>query len=200
MSQPDIHQQIHELTLNYRHHAIYDHETNGTSIHTTQVPSLLDQLAHAEKTSHEDAGFAGFQSAAPLWLEPVDTLALIDREASGWVRHLGDDDPPTVKECVLRLHGLWASASDQAKKDIEYSVKRWWVQARVCTGWDSVAWKPDNTCPLCGERRSLRIKLTDQAAFCVSCRETWSSDTIGLLVEHVRAENREDETEEGDAA
>ena len=199
-TRPDIHDMIRELTLDHKQATIYDHETNGTWIHTTQTPPLLDQLANAEKTTHEEAGFAGFQPAAPLWLEPLDTLALIDREASAWIRNLGDDDPPTAKECVLRLHGLWASATNQAKRDIEHDVRRWWTQARIISGWDSAAWKPDNTCPLCNERRSLRIKLSDQAGFCTGCRETWTPETIGLLVDHIRLENREDEPTDTDAA
>lgn len=197
MNRPDIHTLIHELTHTHKQTIIYDHETNGTSVHTTDVPALLDQLANAEKTTAEAAGFAGFQPAAPLWLEPLDTLALIDLEASKWVRDLGDDDPATTKACVLRLHGLWASATAEAKTQIERDVRKWWAQARVVCGWDGVAWKPDNTCPMCSERRSLRVKLADQLAFCVDCRETWDHANIGLLADHIRLENQEDE---GDAA
>ena len=198
-TRPDLHKMIHELTLAHTQAAIYDHEDNGTAVHVTQAPPLLDQLANAERTTADNVGFAGFQPAAPLWLEPLDTLTLIDDEASAWVRNLGDDDPPTTKACVSRLHGLWASATDDDKKRIERDVRRWWSQARICSGWDSVAWKPDNTCPMCSERRSLRVKLGDQIAFCVDCRETWDDTNIGLLAEHIRGENQ-DESDEGDAA
>lgn len=200
MTKPDLHAQIHELTLGHTQTALIDHDTNGTLIHATTVPALLDQLANTERTTQNGAGFAGFQPAAPMWLEPLDTLTLIDNEASMWVRRLGDDDPPTAKECVLRLHGLWARQPDDVKARIERDVARWWTQARVITGWDSVAWKPDNTCPVCEQRRTLRVKLADELAFCVECRETWDRFTIGLLAEHIRLENREDDDSEGDAA
>jgi hypothetical protein len=198
-TQPDLHQLVTELTRPHTQAAIYDHEDNGTSIHTTQAPALLDQLNDAQSTGDGTNGAGGYKSRPAAWLEPVDTLALIDREASAWVRNLGDDDPNSTKACVLRVHGLWASASDDDKKRIEGDVRRWWAQARVIAGWDSVAWRPDNTCPMCNERRSLRVKLGDQIAFCVDCRETWDDTNIGLLAEHIRGENQ-DESDEGDAA
>jgi hypothetical protein len=79
---------------------------------------------------------------------------------------------------------------------IERDMRRWWTQARITSGWDSRAWAPNNTCPIteCGERRTLRIRVDDQTAFCVNCRETWDSTSIGILAEHVRAENGEELT------
>jgi hypothetical protein len=201
VSRPDVHQQVHQLCLNTTHHAVIDHDTHGATIHTTESPSLLEQLETASNTADGTNGAGGYKSRPAAWLEPLDTLALIDQESSAWVRKLGDDDPPTTKECVLRLHGLWASADDDTKKAIERDVSRWWTQARIVSGWDSAAWRPDNTCPMCNERRSLRVKLSDQSAFCVDCRETWTPENIGLLAEHIRQENfdTDDETE-GDAA
>jgi hypothetical protein len=199
VSRPDLHQQIRQLCLNTTHHQVIDHDDNGTQIHTTESPSLLDQLETASNTADGTNGAGGYKSRPAAWLEPLDTLRLIDQEASAWVRKLGDDDPPTTQACVMRVHGLWANQDDDTKKQIERSVSRWWTQARIITGWDSAAWRPDNTCPMCSERRALRIKLADQIGFCVDCRETWDEHNIGLLAEHIRAENREDETE-GDAA
>jgi hypothetical protein len=110
---------------------------------------------------------------------------------------------------VNKLHGLHASAEScghekprrnkKGRPDccnrhhIEHDVKRWWTQARIVSGWDSPAWRPDNTCPVCDVRRSLRVNLSLQTALCVECREVWDSTTIGLLAEHIRAENMEDE-------
>lgn len=75
---------------------------------------------------------------------------------------------------------------------IERDMRTWWTQARICSGWDSAPWKPNNTCPVCSERRSLRIRPDDQTALCVACRETWDSSNLGLLAEHVRQENGEE--------
>ena len=119
MSRPDLHQQIRQLCLNTTHHQVIDHDDNGTQIHTTESPSLLDQLETASNTADGTNGAGGYKSRPAAWLEPLDTLRLIDQEASAWVRKLGDDDPPTVKECVSRVHGLWAMQDDDTKKRID---------------------------------------------------------------------------------
>lgn len=74
---------------------------------------------------------------------------------------------------------------------VEHDVRRWWTQARIVTGWDRAAWCPDNTCPSCGVRRSLRIRLEDRIGVCVECRETWPPDSYQVLAEHIRSESDE---------
>lgn len=74
---------------------------------------------------------------------------------------------------------------------VEHDVRRWWTQARIVTGWDRAAWCPDNTCPACGVRRSLRIRLEDRIGVCVECRETWPPDSYQVLAEHIRSESDE---------
>lgn len=196
MTRPDIHTQIHELTLNTTQPVIYEHDDHGTTIHTTQAPSLLEQLANLEPPSNGTNGTGGYRSRPAAWTDPIDTLAAIDQEAAAWIRRLGDRPPPTTKERVLRVHGLWASQDDQTQRDIGRDVARWWTQARILAGWDSHAWRPDNSCPMCNERRTLRIKLADQIAFCTDCRDTWDETNIGLLAEHIRLENSDIEEEE----
>jgi hypothetical protein len=88
------------------------------------------------------------------------------------------------------LHGL-----AHGNPDVERDIRRWWTQARIVTGWDSPAWRPDNTCPLCGVRGGLRVKLADQSGFCTECGETWTPETIALLADHIRSENAEDRAE-----
>lgn len=97
----------------------------------------------------------------------------------------------------VKIEGRWET---RTKKEavccdahrIERDMRRWWTQARICSGWDSLPWKPNNTCPHCEERRSLRIRPDDKTALCVNCRETWDSTNIGILAEHVRLENGEE--------
>jgi hypothetical protein len=199
----DIHDHIRQLTRPHTHNERYEHNTNGTtwtSQHTTLVPALIDQLADVTATSGGEHGTGGYKSRPAAWLEPLDTLALIDHEAAKWVRKLGEDDPADTKAVLSKLHGLHASATGEQKRDIERDVRNWWTQARIISGWDSPAWRPDNTCPMCNERRALRIKLADHIGFCVECRATWEPTNIALLAEHIRAENREDDDSEGDAA
>lgn len=80
--------------------------------------------------------------------------------------------------------------------ELEHDIAAWWTWARVVTGWDTPAFQPNNTCPLCGTRGTLRVRLEQQRATCINdaCRETWDETNIGLLADHIRSENGEQET------
>lgn len=192
--------------------------TVWTRGHVTTVPALILQLLAATPAgSGEQAGsVAHSRPAAPT--DPIDTIMLVDDEAERWLLRLGHNapgdafDPNTQRPVpgsgtiarIRALHGLHASAPhcgrDRGHRDdngawccyrhrIEHDVRRWWHQARIITGWDSPSWRPDSTCPVCEQRRSLRINLTMRAGFCVECRTIWSAEEIGLLAEHIRTEN-----------
>lgn len=193
---------VRELTASHMHAEPYSVKVGETTFvrrHHTRVPSLLWQLEHVTPTGNsDDAAGAGFQSRPAAWLESLDTLASIDVEASRWLRELGEDDPDTTSDCVRRVGSLLPSADSCGSKprrdcctrhEIERDVRRWYSQARVVTGWESPAWRPANTCPVCGQRGGLRVRLLDQSALCVECRETWDPTSIGLLAEHIRQEN-----------
>lgn len=200
----DIHDLFNELTQVHSHRESYtlDPTPGGPRMtlgHVTTVPSLLHQLEHATAAaSSSEGGAGGFASRPAAYLESLDTLIHIDLAAARWVRDLGEDDPGTTAECVRLLHGLHASAAPETQQAIEYDVRRWWAQARIVTGWDSPAWRPNNTCLACGVRGTLRIRLSSQSGMCIQCRETWGPETIGLLAEHIRMENLEDGEEQDD--
>lgn len=200
----DIHDMVEELTRTYTHREPYAHrngQTLSTFTHLTMVPALIDQLDQPVTTSKGDVGGgAGYSSRPAASIEAIDTLMFIDDEAARWVRKMGEDDPGNTKACIRRVHALHASQDNATKADIERAVKRWWSQARITSGWDSPAWRPDNTCPVCEVRRSLRIKLGDQMGFCVECRSLWTTEEIGLLADWIRLENAEDETPEAEEA
>lgn len=191
----DIHDHIEQLVSTHTHREPYSHR-NGQVLsiftHLTMVPPLIDQLDNTDVASRGEGGSGGYTSAAGISVEAIDTLMFIDDEAARWVRKLGEDDPGDTKACIRRVHALHASQDGPTKTDIERAVKRWWSQARITSGWDSPAWRPDNTCPVCEVRRSLRIKLADQMGFCVECRSMWDPAEIGLLAEWIRLENAED--------
>lgn len=184
-----------------------DHSTWPAN-HITQVPPLVTQLANADVSkSGEDTGANAAKSKPTAHIEALDTLILIDLAAARWIRDLGEDDPGDTILCVRKLYALAASAQfcGQPKATIEAfkvtcctvhaierDIRSWWIQARIVSGWDALPWRPNNTCPMCGERRTLRIRPDDRTALCVSCRETWDAGNIGLLAEHVRAENGDD--------
>jgi hypothetical protein len=214
----DIHDHVNELTRTHQHIERYEDRQGlelWTKQHVTTAPSLIMQLICGTPASQgSDSGSATFASRPAARIEALDTVMLIDDEASRWVKRLGEDDPGDKLDkttgqhvagsgtiaCISLLHGLHAAAKPCEKRkkgcctahDIEHDVRRWWHQARIVSGWDSPAWRPDNTCPVCDVRRSLRVNLSLQTALCVECREVWDSTTIGLLAEHIRGENLED--------
>lgn len=196
-----------ELTRPHRHRERYHVETGQTrwsKFHHTRVPSLLHQLQHADPGG-EGAARGGYESRPAMRIEAYDGLTRIDLAAARWVKDLGEDDPDTTEACV-RLLGALAASADRCKRSkakrhpasgrvecctwhaIEIDVRSWWQQARILTGWDSPAWRPDSTCPACGARQSLRIRLEDRTGLCVECREVFGPDEYQQLAEHVRVE------------
>jgi len=194
--QADFHTMVTELTQAHHHSEPYA-VRRGTETwyrrHHAQVPSLLNQLASPAAPSTGEGGAGDYASRPAAHLEALDTLAHIDLAAARWVRDLGEDDPANTAACVRKLHGLHASATEPAQAAIERDVRRWWTQARIVTGWDSPAWRPDSTCYVCGHRGGLRIRLAAVAALCIECRAVWDETNIGILADHIRAENHEDD-------
>jgi hypothetical protein len=206
----NIHTIHAELTLWHKHRQPYTFEGNMATWdthHTTQVPPLITQLDNGDQADTGAAYRATPASRPPVSLDALDTLIHIDHEAAEWVRKLGHDDPGDTIACIRKVYSLAASANhcgyDKATIEdrqavccdvhrIERAMRRWWTQARIVSGWDQPAWAPNNTCPICSERRSLRIRVDDRSALCTNCRETWDSTNIGILAEHVRGENGEE--------
>lgn len=217
---PDIHDMVNELTRTHTHRERYEIRhglTLWTRDHITTVPALIHQLLGATPASQgSDQGSSNFGSRPAARIEALDTVMLIDDEATRWLARLGADDPnerpdprtglpiPTPRAStgratiavITKLHGLHASAGSSTQQAIVHDVRRWWHQARIITGWDSPAYRPFNTCPVCEHRGGLRINLTMQAGLCIECRSIWEPDDIGLLAEHIRIENTEDDTPE----
>lgn len=188
----------------------------------SDAPALVLQLVgETPAVTKADIGAATQATSRPTArVEAMDTVMLIDDEAGDWIDRLGGVipadpiNPDTLRPIpgagtvlrLQRLHGLYPSTKNcdlpkHRKHDVdgwccdrghvEYDVRRWWQQARIIAGWDMAAWIPNNTCPVCDERRKLRIRL--DSAMCVECRTVWSAGQLGLLAEHIRAENRDEE-------
>lgn len=172
-----------------------------TQRHRTTNPSLLEQLWSTVVASNStESGVRAFASKPAARIDSIDVANDIDREAFDWLTRLGRrPDSMTDTIAAVRLIGALArSQDDQMQRDILHDVRSWWIRARVLTGWDSPAWRPDNTCPLCGAKGGLRVRLEARTATCVECREAWDAGSIGLLADHIRAENHDDGDDDGD--
>lgn len=212
----DVVDMITELVDRHSHREPVERDRGTTRVrtgHVTEVRPLLEQLQVATPTSTSGDDTAphggGFESQPAAHLESMDTILLIDQEASLWVRRARVDDAGlTTAECVRKVGALMAGMAQRGDRchrfhpllksglvvcctwhAAERDVRRWWAQARIVSGWDSPAWRPDATCPACNKRGGLRIRLSAKVGVCVECRETWDPATIGLLAEHIRAES-----------
>lgn len=214
----DVHDMVKELTAEHQHRERYDFRPlKGPAIyglhHATTVPALIHQLTGATPASTSDDSGTGASSRPAARIEALDTLWLIDFEVNDWIYRLGGKAPGALVDKkahtipgsgivrrLSRLHSLYPSTTTCGNTDhhsrrccqrgeLEHAVSQWWQQARIVTGWDSTAWRPNNTCPACEKRRTLRIKLYLHAGLCVACRATWDESTIGLLADHIRQES-----------
>lgn len=210
----DVIDMIAELVDRHRHREHYTRDlTAGLGYrlgqdHVVDAPPLLQQLEAATPSPAGDteaAAGGGFKSQPAAHVESIDTLILVDREASRWVREWKIDDAGlTTLDCVRKV-GALMPRMDRCHRHkparrgdgtvacctwhaAEADVRRWWVQARIVAGWDSPAWRPDATCPMCDQRGTLRVRLSAKAAVCVECRDTWDPSTISHLADHIRAE------------
>lgn len=208
----DLNDLVRELTAPHQHREHYTVRRNKTWYghdHVTRVPPLIRQLLDASPSGAVDErDNHGYGSRPTARLDALDTLHRIDREAARWVRWLGHDDPGDTLDphtgrgipgtgtiaCVRLLGSLAPSLPGAVRTQLTRDVRRWWTWSRIVSGWDSPAWRPDNTCPMCGTRRSLRVNLAAEVAFCIedACRETWDSANIGLLADHIRNESEEE--------
>lgn len=182
--------------------------------HRIVVPPLLVQLDESvEKSGAAEAGTSRPASSRPAGrIVAIDTAYRIEVNASRWLRVL--DQPDIAADAIAlvrRLGSLIPSVENCGRRhperdkhrrvtcctahQVEADIAHWWTWCRVVTGWDLPAWEPDNTCPLCGTRGTVRVRVREQIATCTNdgCRETWDESTIGLLAEHIRTENHEDE-------
>ena len=186
---PDTLTMIQELTQPTQNRQLYLRKRKPR-YHTTNNPPLLAQLDESAMPSNnriDGAGtIAGSRPSASL--DAIDTANRIHTDATWWLRTLGADDTGTT---IDRVHRLAPDAL--TNHDLARDVHRWWTWARITTGWDQPAWSPDNTCPICARRGTLRIRLAEHLATCIddTCRTTWDETTIGLLAEHIRTENGE---------
>lgn len=185
---------IHELADQHRQTTQPEPTAAGwTRHHTITVPSLLDQLWSGATSTPTDTadGHTGYASRPAAHLDSLDTATAITRDVADWLTDLGHhplrNDPAAN---LHRLHTLSTTLPRKRRAQLEGDARRWWLRARIVTGWDTPPWSPDATCPACGERGTLRIRFADGLALCTAegCDSTWDRLTIGILAEHIRGQ------------
>lgn len=172
-----------------------------TDTHRTISLPLLEQLTSAIATTGAiEGGAHTFASKPAARVDAIDVLQAIETEAQTWCRTLQLPIADKQTGMPLEVRALVRAAAANAGDRMTADLRTWWIRARTVTGWDSPSWRPDNTCPLCGIKGGLRVRLDAQTGMCVECGEGWDSSTIGLLADHIRAENGETDQEDGTMA
>ncbi len=188
-----------------------DPDAHGTRVvtwHRVRVPSLLDQLDDAAPANDQAPQSGAYESKPAARIDALAALVDIERGTNRWLnRYDVDHQTMTTDECVRALGALLAgrmtrchrrsAAVDKGTQlvtcchwhDAARDVRRWWARARIVTGWDQPAWRPDATCPNCGTRGSLGVRLAERVATCVECHEGWDPTSYQELAEHVRVES-----------
>lgn len=202
LTEPHTHAQHYEYAVRDLDGRRLPRPAPGTLNHITRVPSLLGQLAVNDipSAAADDGSRAGYASKPAARLEALAALADIDLAINRWIVDIGDQPAHLdTARALQQLHSMVVSADSVTRQAVEHDVRRWWTRARIVTGWDSPAWAPDNTCPSCGERGTLRVRLADHIGMCTykgdeqhrreACTATWDETTIGLLADHIRAES-----------
>lgn len=166
--------------------------------HTTEQPSLLDQLRLGGAAVAEDAaGRGAFESRPPNAFDCFARLRDIEAGSAWWVSVAWR--MPLRPDVEGNLHVMVGRATDPALRDVDLrevaaDVRRWHTWASVLTGWKTPPWTPRASCPHCGTVGSLRVRLDEKQAACMACDATWDEATIGLLADHIRSETSEQDT------
>jgi hypothetical protein len=179
---------------------VNEHGTVIVDKHKTHVPPLLEQLlASLEPGGTGDTGRAIPASRPSARLDAMDVYRRIDQAVYQWAKTYVEQrrwDP--LPDRLRALVGVAPNIEDDELHQLTREARRWVTWAKVTTGWEVPAMQPDNTCPLCVVRGSLRVRVgdgitsTEASACCINCGESWDDTNIGLLAEHIRSENGDD--------
>jgi hypothetical protein len=172
--------------------------------HETNVPSLLDQLhSLLEPGGIGDAGRSHPASRPAFRAEAHDVLLGIDRAVQMWLRYNNLTSRHNLEGDLRQLVGATGTMLDHAVYNLSLEARQWATRARIATAWEAPARHPHNSCPLCGQYGTLRLRLDVVAgtgeAMCVACDQAWDEFNIGLLAAHIRWENS-DVDEDGTGA
>lgn len=200
-----------EHTTHHEPYTIQRRNPDGTHTLVTERwattnPPLLEQLGTAvsQSAAVEEGPRAGFASKPAARIDAIDALARITRDVERWLLLLSLPVPYVrgaygAAEVDLMVGVRRVAAAVSLDDRIARDVRSWWIVARTVTGWDSAAWRPRVACPNCEYVGDLRIRLDVKTAVCVNCWAEWDETTIGILADHISAEERKTAQEAAEA-
>jgi hypothetical protein len=203
----DVVRELTDTTSHREEYAVHRGNVDGSTTlveqgHVTVRPSLIAQLRVAMTTSStaESGARGGFGSKPSARLDALDALLRMDQEGVRWIhtltsRPVGED--LSTEQLVRRVAALGRD-NDEVEKDL----RAWWLHARIVTGWQTPAFRPNNTCPNCRKRGGLRVRVDREAnsvvthGLCVECKAQWTGEdgSFDQLAWHIRVENSDFES------
>jgi hypothetical protein len=173
-------------TDKHRHRRVRD-------VWVTKHPSLLQQLEYAVEpgetlleTEETTGGGTSFESRPAARLDAINELQRIQRETAAWCVRARVSVRGTPTGNVRALVGAAALMGSTDQRALAADLRRWRTAAATITGWERPPVAPRTTCPICAARNTIRVRLDEKTGLCVACGETWDSETVGLLAEHIR--------------
>lgn len=149
-------------------------------------PSLLDVLSDVAPRGTSFGGGGGGGGSKPCAnLVPIDTLALIEEEASAWMKYHFFAEPSGVRENLRRLYRLVTTLCAEDLRQLDIESRAWEAKARLATAWDVEPMRPYVVCPACGKRATLRLMVDPVSAACMECDAAWDSYSINELGEEI---------------
>ncbi len=173
------------------------HGTLITTEHIVNVVSLLEQLHHTPllETLGDNNGLHTPPGSRPAGsLERLAALETIRREATRLNTYMHGPTRNDLDHILRGLIGVATMQDTDTQEHLATTSHRWLSLAWSVTGWNDPPFRPDNKCPLCEARHSLRVRVitaSDVHASCCQCGEVWTPDTINVLIAHIRWENDE---------
>lgn len=200
----DVVRELTQTTSHREPYAVQRDNSDGSSTlvdqgHVTVRPSLIAQLRVAMTTSStaESGARGGFGSKPSARLDALDALLRMDQEGVRWIHLLTSrpvDEDLSTERLVRRV-----AAIGRGNDLVERDLRAWWLHAKIVTGWQTPPFRPNNTCPSCGKRGGLRVRVDTEAGsvvthgLCVECKMQWTGDdgSFDRLAWHIRVQNHD---------
>ncbi|WP_062516476.1 DUF7341 domain-containing protein [Demequina gelatinilytica] len=169
-------------------------ENMPAGLHTTELPSLLEQLQHATKQANGSTS-GGYQSTVLAHTDAIDGQRSIDHDVTAFVSGKLHTQPGPLEANLALIIRRIPTLVDADLLELAALAKRWVIAAKVLSGLDARPWAPHNRCPWCSAMDSLRIRFDVSGqlgvGWCKECKETWDENQIWMLGAEIKKQNAE---------